>query len=430
VGRSHGRFWPHEGKKLYTDQVVRFARGVIHLRKFFALIVVALLAMLSVGRLEAVGPIRISFWHYVGTESSLKELKALTAAFNAGQQKYQIDETSVGNYTDINIKLIAALRANDAPAMAMVDNAFFARLAQSNQLAPLNAVLDLPAALQADLVPVAWNYGQVNNQRFGLPWATSILLLYYNADALKARGIAVPKTWPEFAKAAKTLSARGTKGAVFFLDAWLFGSLVTGLGGSIFDANGVPDLDGPASLEGVRFLLEMQKSGALNARTFNEAQAGIIDLLRTKVFFAIAPSGSYTSIRPYSVAFNLAATTLPGKSVSGEAQLVAFKGASLDQQKGMVEFWKFLLKTENQERWAKASFYIPVRKSVTISQDERGIVAQAREGLERAVNFPPRAEMQEWRPIINDALERIFKGGADPQATMAEAQKKMLAVPK
>jgi hypothetical protein len=38
--------------------------------------------------------------------------------------------------------------------------------------------------------------------------------------------------------------------------------------------------------------------------------------------------------------------------------------------------------------------------------------------------------MQEWRPIINDALERIFKGGADPQATMAEAQKKMLAVPK
>jgi sn-glycerol 3-phosphate transport system substrate-binding protein len=386
--------------------------------------------VLVAGRLEAAGPTRIGFWHYVGTESSLKELKSLTAAFNASQQKYQIDETSVGNYTDINIKVVAALRANDTPAMAMVDNAFFARLAQSNQLAPLNGVLDMPAALQSDLVPVAWNYGQVGTQRLGLPWATSILLLYYNADALKAKGIAVPKTWPEFAKASKALSARGTKGAVFFLDAWLFGSVVTGLGGSIFDANGVPDLDGPGSLAGVRFLLEMQKSGALNARTFNEAQAGIIDLLRTKVFFAIAPSGSYTSIRPYSVAFNLAATTLPGKSVAGEAQLVAFKGSSPDQQKGMVEFWKFLLKTENQERWAKASFYIPVRKSVTITQDERGIVAQARDGLDQAVNFPPRGEMQEWRPIINDALERIFKGGADPQTTLAEAQKKMLAITK
>jgi sn-glycerol 3-phosphate transport system substrate-binding protein len=259
-------------------------------------------------------------------------------------------------------------------------------------------------------------------------WAPNVL--YYNADALKAKGIAVAKTWPEFAKASKALSARGTKGAVFFLDAWLFGSVVTGLGGSIFDANGVPDLDGPGSLAGVRFLLEMQKSDALNARTFNEAQAGIIDLLRTKVFFAIAPSGSYTSIRPYSVAFNLAATTLPGKSVAGEAQLVAFKSTSPDQQKGMVEFWKFLLKTDNQERWAKASFYIPVRKSVTITQDERGIVAQARDGLDQAVNFPPRGEMQEWRPIINDALERIFKGGADPQTTLAEAQKKMLAITK
>jgi sn-glycerol 3-phosphate transport system substrate-binding protein len=403
---------------------------VVLLKKCIAFVCAALISALCFGQLEAAGPTRISFWHYVETESSLKELKALTAAFNASQGKYQIDENSVGNYSEIGIKLIAALRANDAPAMALVDNAFFARLAQSSQLAPLNAVLDLPSALQADLVPVAWNYGQVNNQRLGLPWATSILLLYYNADALKAKGIPVPKTWQEFAKAAKALSARGTKGAVFFLDAWLFGSVVTGLGGSIFDANGVPDLDGAGSLEGVRFLLEMQKSGALNARTFNEAQAGIIDLLRTKVFFAIAPSGSYTSIRPYSVAFNLAATTLPGKSVAGEAQLVAFKGASPDQQKGMVEFWKFLMKTDNQERWVRSSFYIPVRKSVTIAQDERGIVSQAREGLERAVNFPPRGEMQEWRPIINDALERIFKGGADPQVTMAEAQKKMLNVGK
>jgi sn-glycerol 3-phosphate transport system substrate-binding protein len=125
--------------------------------------------------------------------------------------------------------MIAALRANDTPAMAMVDNGFFARLAQSNVLASLNGILDLPAELQNDLVPVAWSYGQVNNQRLGLPWATSILLMYYNADALKARGIAVPKTWGEFAKAAKTLSARGTKGAVF-----IFGCVAVRVGGDGF----------------------------------------------------------------------------------------------------------------------------------------------------------------------------------------------------
>jgi sn-glycerol 3-phosphate transport system substrate-binding protein len=403
---------------------------VIRLRKLFPIFVLALVILIAGGRLEAAGPTRIGFWHYVETESSLKELKALTAAFNASQQKYVIDEVPAGDFTALNTKIVAALRAKDAPTMAMVDNAFFARLAQANQLVALNGVLDLSSGLQNDLVPVAWNYGQVNNQRLGLPWATSVLLLYYNADALKAKGIRVPKTWPEFARAAQALSARGTKGAVFVLDAWLFGSVVTGLGGSIFDANGVPDLDGPGSLEGIKFLLDLQKSGALNARAYAEAKTGIIDLLRTKVFFAIAPSGSYTLIRPYSVAFNLAATTLPGKSVAGEAQLVAFKGASLDQQQGLVEFWKFLLKTENQERWAKSSFYIPVRKSVTINPDERGIVSEARQGLERAVNFPPRSEMQDWRPIINDALERIFKGGADPRTTMVEAQKKMLAITK
>jgi ABC-type glycerol-3-phosphate transport system substrate-binding protein len=88
------------------------------------------------------------------------------------------------------------------------------------------------------------------------------------------------------------------------------------------------------------------------------------------------------------------------------------------------------MKTENQERWSKSSFYIPVRKSVTITADERGIVTEARQGLERAVNFPPRSEMQDWRLIINDALELIFKGGTDPKTTLIEAQKKMLAVSK
>jgi sn-glycerol 3-phosphate transport system substrate-binding protein len=294
----------------------------------------------------------------------------------------------------------------------------------------LNPVLEIPAALQSDLVPVAWNYGQINKQRLGLPWATSSLLLFYNTGALQGKGISPPKTWPEFASAAKKLTARGSKGAVFVVDAWMFGSLVTGLGGNIFDANGIPDFDGPASLAGVRFLLDLQKAGALSVRSYSEAEAGIIDFLRTKTFFAIAPSDVYSSLKQYSTAFNLGAVTLPGRSIAGEAQLVAFKSSSAEEQRGVAEFWKFLVKTDNQERWAKASYYLPVRKSVTVNPDERGLIAAGRLGLDRAFNFPQRGEMQEWRRIIEDALERILKGGVDPLVALAEAQKKTNAVSK
>jgi sn-glycerol 3-phosphate transport system substrate-binding protein len=391
---------------------------------------VAFVCVLSVGRLEAASPTKVSFWHYVGLDQPSKELEALTKAFNGSQGKYQVEQTYVGVYQELNTKIIASIRAKNVPTMAMVDNVFFTRLVAGNQLAALNPVLDLTPVLQSDLEPVAWNYGAVNNQRYGLPWATSTLLLYYNADVLKSRGIAPPKTWQEFSKTAKALTTRGTKGALFIIDAWMFGSLVTGLGGNIFDSNGIPDFDGPASLAGVKFLLDLQRSNALIVRSFSEAQSGIIDFLRTKTFFAIAPSDSYSSLKQYSSAFNLGAVTLPGRSVAGEAQLVVFSDSTTDEQRGAVEFWKFLLKSENQTRWAQASGYVPVRKSVVVNPDERGIISEARSGLARAFNFPQRGEMQEWRRIIEDALEEILKGGVDPMVALTAAQKKTLAVVK
>jgi hypothetical protein len=52
---------------------------VICLRKVFAFMLLPLIVLLAAGRLEAAGPTQISFWHYVETASSIKELKALTA---------------------------------------------------------------------------------------------------------------------------------------------------------------------------------------------------------------------------------------------------------------------------------------------------------------------------------------------------------------
>jgi maltose-binding protein MalE len=190
-------------------------------RWFLLILSVLLIGMIP---LRAAAPVKITFWHYVSAPQPSKELEAQIAAFNASQSKYVVESPSGGTYQDLNIKLVAALRANNAPSMAMVDNVFFTKLAQGNQLADLSGVLEIPAAVQSDLVPVAWNYGQINKQRLGLPWATSSLLLFYNTGALQGKGIGPPKTWQEFANAAKKLTARGSKGAVFVV--WVATSLM------------------------------------------------------------------------------------------------------------------------------------------------------------------------------------------------------------
>ena len=94
------------------------------------------LSVLLVGALplRAAAPVKITFWHYVAAPQPIKELEAQVAAFNASQAKFVVEANPVGTYQDLNIKLVAALRANNAPTMAMVDNVFFTKLAQGKQI--------------------------------------------------------------------------------------------------------------------------------------------------------------------------------------------------------------------------------------------------------------------------------------------------------
>ena len=374
---------------------------------------------------------RINIWHYLGTGPGGLVLNQLATEFNKSQSKYEIVPEEAGSFQDVQIRTIAALRAGGLPSAAFVDNAFFTRLALGGQLADFDEPAKaLPASTVIDLVPVVWEYGNVETptgpHRYGLPYMVSTVVLYYNVDAFAAKGIQPPKTWEEFAKAARALTTRASKGAVLFTNAWIYSAVLASRGASLLTPDKKPDFNSPTSLETLRFLSDLVKSGALVSRTFNEAGFAVLDFLRTKVMMVVVTTSAYPAQTQAAFAFKISAVPLPGKTIPGEAQLVTFKNTPIEAQRGVWEFWQFIARPENMARFSKESYYLPIRRSaVKLMGDvaQNPVMKAGLEGLDRGFNYPHLIEFQDWRAILDDQLERCLKGGVDPAKALGDAQR-------
>jgi sn-glycerol 3-phosphate transport system substrate-binding protein len=374
---------------------------------------------------------RVTIWHYLGTGPGGIVLNQLASEFNKSQSKYEIVPEEAGSFQDVQIRTIAGLRAGGLPSAAFVDNAFFTRLALGGQLADYDEEAKaLPSSTLNDLVPVVWEYGNVETpsgqHRYGLPYMVSTVILYYNVDAFAAKGIQPPKTWEEFGKAAKAMTTRASKGAVLFTNAWIYSAVLASRGASLLTADKKPDFNSPASLETLRFLSDLTKAGALVPRTLNEASFAVLDFLRTKVMMVVVPTSAYPAQSQAAFAFKISAVPLPGRTIPGEAQLVTFKNTPLEAQRAVWEFWQYAARPENVARFSKESYYLPIRKSaVKLMGDvaQNPVMKAGLESLDRGYNYPHVIEFQDWRAILDDQLERCLKGGVDPTKALNDAQR-------
>ena len=403
------------------------------MKRFLALTALTLgltALMLNNSTLSASAPTKITFWQYLAPEGGGLVLESFAAEFNKSQARYAVDIVDAGDYKTVQIKLINALRSGSGlPSISMIDNAFFTRLALGGTLEPLDALTDaLPRATVEDFYPVLWEYGEVKGQRLGLPWAESMLINAYNADAFKQKGLSAPRTWEDFAKAAKTLTTRSSKGAVFFVDAWIFASMVSSRGGDVLTGDNKPDFNSAASRDTLQFMFDLTKGGQALVRRFDEVNFAVIDWVRTKTFMVTVPTSAYPFVKN-SVSFTIGATPMPGRTLAGESQLVIPKAASDAERDGAFTFWEFLTKIENVAKFSKQSYYLPVRRSAIKLLGETAndpVMKAGLEALNTAYNPPHLIEYGAWRTILEAQLERSLKGGIDPKVALSEAQRQIL----
>ncbi|MGW0617306.1 ABC transporter substrate-binding protein [Streptomyces sp. NPDC002765] len=116
-------------------------------------------------------------------------------------------EVTVYSWNDVDRKVKEMVDAGKAPDMAQIGA--YADYAAKDELYTADDLLSI--STQADFASQLATAGQVKGVQYGMPFAASTRLLFYNKTLFKDAGLTPPKTWTQLAADAEALKARGVK---------------------------------------------------------------------------------------------------------------------------------------------------------------------------------------------------------------------------
>lgn len=138
--------------------------------------------------------------------SSQKYWDALVKAYEAKHSGVKI-EVTVYSWNDVDRKVKEMVDAGKAPDMAQIGA--YADYAAAGKLYSTADVLSIP--VEADFLEPLADAGQVNHEQYGIPFAASTRVLFYNKTLFAKAGLTPPQNWSELAADAQALKAEGVK---------------------------------------------------------------------------------------------------------------------------------------------------------------------------------------------------------------------------
>ncbi|MFI8855894.1 ABC transporter substrate-binding protein [Streptomyces prasinus] len=139
-------------------------------------------------------------------DSSKKYWAALTEEYEAEHPGVRIDVT-VHSWNDVDREVKERVDAGDPPDMAQIGA--YADYAADGLLYKADDVLSIP--VQADFVSQLATAGQIAGVQYGMPFASSTRVLFYNKTLFEEAGLTPPTTWDELAANAQALKEEGVK---------------------------------------------------------------------------------------------------------------------------------------------------------------------------------------------------------------------------
>ena len=212
--------------------------------------------------------------------------------------KLVYDPAPVQGYMD---KLTTEYSAGTAPDIAWMPGASVADYASKGVLLDLMPEVSKdPAFKLTDFYDAPMKELQHDGKLWGLPRDISTMVMYYNKDLLKAKGVDDPAdlaakgewTWDNFLKAAQKITGDGNYGFSFSNWWGLWGYFVYGGGGSLFNADRTAcGLDQPGSIAGLQFMADIFNKYKVAPPPGAEGGVGETDFLAGKV--GMFPNGRW-----------------------------------------------------------------------------------------------------------------------------------------
>jgi ABC-type glycerol-3-phosphate transport system substrate-binding protein len=387
----------------------------------------------AVDNVQLTTPIALTFWHSQPPGVRDQELQRLIAGFQAQYPNITIKSEYQGS-TLFN-KVRAAANAGGAPDLITATESQNTEYRAADLIAPLNdyansARYGLSAADLADFYPAYLASNQANGQLLALPFAKSVLGLYYNADKLQAAGVGVPETWDDFAATCKRFTG-DTKGYAIGISASTFMAMVYSRGGSVINEGQTAwTFNGQAGQDQLALLQSLIASGC--AYLVEKQFADQSDFGAGRAVFTIDASSGFSYYRDLVAGggkFNWGVAALP--HATGAAPATTLSGSNLtilrstpERQLATWLFIKYATSRDATAGWAAATGYLPVRQSAL---DTPAMVSQltAQPAYRVAATLlPPTARPEpavrgttETRKFIEDA---VFIAVTDPRRAPRE----------
>ncbi len=398
----------------------------------------------------ASGKIAIEFWHSQKRQNK-DALEAVVARFNAQSPTYEIKLSNLGSYTTLFQKLrTTALGKGDMPQLAIAYESMVAELMQADCVAALDDYINHPdyglsKEDQDDIFPSFLNsnrYPEFDGKLLSFPFTKSLLMLYYNAEILRAAGHEQPPaTWKEFLQQCRDVKAKTDKlPYAYARDPSSFDSMIMSRGGQLAPNRGATSgLGSPQAVETLALLKTLVDEKLAIVIPF-ESDDDRLYFSQGKCAFILRSSTTRSYMRKdmvdeqgrdrfaWSIACPPVGEGQPKLTVLYGGNIVMFKSTP-ERQRGAWEFMKFFISRDITAEWSVKTGYLPVRRSAAETKTLQDFFAEHPRNrapfdtIPYGVREPSVAGWQKIRDEIAQALTRVVKQGADPARVAADLAK-------
>jgi ABC-type glycerol-3-phosphate transport system substrate-binding protein len=391
------------------------------------------------------GVVKVTFWHAMGGPLG-RVLTSLIDEFNETHPDIEIVSVSMGRYTALSQKIMAAVAAGKPPVIAQAYENWTIELILSGSIVPIQTYFDGPNGLTQesldDILPVFIENNTWDDVVWSFPFNKSVRTLFYNKDLFERSGLDrkhPPRNWEEYLGFSRQITKDldgdgrpdiwGTAGQV---NVWMFSNLLLQNGGSFMDASGQRvAFNGREGEEALAFMEELLAgdvgfiaSGYEYQNDFLADKVGMMEGSTVSLAFIKGKFDFELGIAP------LPAGKVPGVTIAG-TNVVMFAKASPREQAAAWTFIKWFTDTRQTARWAAGTGYVPVRRSAFETDVLREEFEQypglrdAFSQLEYASFEPKIAGWYAGRRYLGErAIEAVLRGDTDIKEALDRAASK------
>lgn len=343
------------------------------------LLAVALLASALGAAAFAEENVHLVFWHGMsGTNGEI--IDYIVRTFNESHPGIEIEAQYQGSYEESINKLKAAMRTGDGPDMIQIYEAGTRFMVDSGFVNPVQNLIDKYSIDVSHLEEHILDYYTVNDQLYSMPLNTSIPVLYYNADMLRAIGFeGKPQTWDDIIDISIKVREAGLadSGIAVSNFAWWFEQvlvqqrypMVDNDNGRSAAATRCTLMDGDVALKMATKWLDMYKNGYIANIGFNVADNNAYFWAGQTAMAVDSSGGLRNFLTNIGDSFELGVAFFPAVDAESPNGGVTLGGASIYMinndkgeayEKAVAEFIRYIITPEIQSYFHVNSGYFPV----------------------------------------------------------------------